>query len=668
VSDLFRRVEFLSKNLKFIASIRLGRISSLACGDPIRSQERIRREVDLVQRSRTGVRNWSITIWAIGLAIVAARTEAQITGPTLIPIVETGDLPSVPDDVDWAQFQSAVPAPNAVIEPIPMPASNAPRMARDAVGQDMFVLEVRERQTHLPEVAPQSAQTNQDAAVEPEKILTRPWWFEAKQIPIDGAQLTPVELEQLIWQAVENSPYVQALKIQTQIQEARASAALGVFDPTPFVNSVFNDTSNPVGNTLTTGGPPRLNENVWENSGGVKAKTPSGAQTELAQEMNFKDNNSVFFIPHNQADTRIVMRYTQPLMRGAGATYNRSSFVIANLATAASIYDVSQKIQEHAFTISTDYWELFVARAFYQQHERGLARLQQLANQLAGRSDLDSLRSQLFRAEAQISRQKAQLERARAQAIASEAKLRAAVGIKEVAVQQQETLVPITLPADWKPNLSIESELNAALGNHPKVLNKQAAIKSARVKLKVAENELRPTLNLVMEGYARGLNGAYNFGSSLGDQFSQGSPSYFAGLNYQRPFRNVTAKAIQRENRLEMRKALLELDNELMGVSSEVIAAFESAHAAFAELESAVQATLAAHSELEYLQARWANPFLESSQSDASLLLDRLLNANVQLIQSENGWARAEADHMLAIAKLRLASGSLLPMSLAEPN
>ena len=73
-----------------------------------------------------------------------------------------------------------------------------------------------------------------------------------------------------------------------------------------------------------------------------------------------------------------------------------------------------------------------------------------------------------------------------------------------------------------------------------------------------------------MEGYARGLNGNYNFGSSLGDQFSQGAPSYSGGLTYQRPYNNVTAKAIMREKRLEMQKLLFDLDNALLVVSAEV--------------------------------------------------------------------------------------------------
>ncbi|MCA9183520.1 MAG: hypothetical protein KDA51_18795, partial [Planctomycetales bacterium] len=82
--------------------------------------------------------------------------------------------------------------------------------------------------------------------------------------------------------------------------------------------------------------------------------------------------------------------------------------------------------------------------------------------------------------------------------------------------------------------------------------------------------------------------------------------------------------------------------------------------ATFSELESAVRSTLAIHAELDYLIARWQDAFLDGTARN--LLLDQLLNAELQLIQAENTWARAQSDHMIAIAKLNLSTGSLLPM------
>jgi outer membrane protein TolC len=42
-----------------------------------------------------------------------------------------------------------------------------------------------------------------------------------------------------------------------------------------------------------------------------------------------------------------------------------------------------------------------------------------------------------------------------------------------------------------------------------------------------------------------------------------------------------------------------------------------------------------------------------------------LLNAHLQLVQAENTWARAQANHMIAQAKLKFATATLL--SYREP-
>lgn len=535
-----------------------------------------------------------------------------------VPSLELGDAPTVPQDVDVTRPQVLVTTNEPAVEP---------------------PTEVEQPDT---------------------KVLTRPWWIDELSAAANE-NTQAVELDQLIWMAVQNSPYVRGLMIEPQIHEARASQALGVFDPTPFMNSIFNDTSNPVGNTLTTGGPSQLNEDLWENSAGVRAKNMRGGSTELSQNMDFRDNNSRFFLPRDQADSKLLLRYTQPLMRGAGKTYNRSSYVVANLSANQSIYESTQAIQQHAFLITQNYWELYTAHAFLKQTDRALESFRALHQRIAGRADLDSLRSQQMRAEAQVARQVAQRARAESQVVAAEAKLRAAIGDTQQLFGTGANLRPATLPNDWRPAFQIEDELTQALSFHPDVLATQARIKSTKVKLQVVENELRPTLNLVMEGYLRGLNGNYNAGSSFGDQFSQGSPSYSAGVAYQRPYRNVAAQAILREKRLEMQKALLDLDHTLLNISADVTSSLAQANASFMELEASVRSTLAIHEELEYLTGRWSNAFLDGNQPGTSLLLDQLLNSEAQLLQTENSWARAQADFMISIAKLRLASGTLLP-------
>lgn len=498
-------------------------------------------------------------------------------------------------------------------------------------------------------------------ATEP-PVLTEPYWVSevVRKASQPNSPLVALAYEQTIWDALAHSPYVKAVQLVPQINEAKIIETSGVFDPTPFVDSIFNDNSDPVGSTLTTGGPTRLNEHRLDNGVGLRAKNQLGGSTELTQNMNLRNNNSVFLAPKQQADTKLLLKMNQPLMRGAGRTYATSSVRIAELNVGISQYEATRKLQMHAQQIAGAYWNLYAARAVEMQSERGRQRLSSLKEELVKRAQVDGLESQLKRAEAAVARQTSNIARARADVIAASANLRALVNSPELAVADH-AVYPVTSPIDQPFQVERVQELESALAFHPDILAAKERIKSALVRLKVAENELRPTLNLVMEGYLRGLNGDYDVGNSLADQVSQGRPSYAGGLSYQRPYRNLISKAILKERRLEMRQLLLDLDNTMLVVTADVDQAMASVTATYAELEAAVKSTLAFDEEVRYLDARWRNAFVEST--GPSLLLDELLNAQNQLIQAENAWARAQAEHMIAFAKLHVATGALLNSS-----
>lgn len=489
--------------------------------------------------------------------------------------------------------------------------------------------------------------------------LIEPYWVSEvlRRSATAESDFQPLDFDQAIWDALAHSPYVKAVLTVPQINQAKISEASGIFDPTPFVDSIFNDTSDPVGSTLATGGPSRLNEKRLDNGAGLRARNQFGGSTELTQNVQIRNNNSVFLSPKEQADAKMVLRLNQPLMRGAGRTYVTSSVRVAEYNAGVSQHEATRKLQFHAQSIAVAYWSLYAARAVELQAERGLQRLTYLRDELAKRADIDGLQSQLLRAEAALARQTSSIARARADVISSQASLRALVNSPELSASRN-ALMPITRPIDQPFIIDPQSELESALAFHPDLLASRDRIKAAATRLNVAENELRPTLNLVMEGYLHGLNGDYGLANSFADQFAQGRPSYSGGLNYQRPYRNIISKAILRERRLELRQLLLDLDNTMLTVTSEVEQTIATVTATYAELQAAITSTLAFDAEVRYLDGRWQNAFIEATQP--SLLLDELLSAQNQLIQSENAWAQAQAEHMIAFAKLHVATGMLL--------
>ena len=501
----------------------------------------------------------------------------------------------------------------------------------------------------------------------PKNDINLPYWATegvlAIKAPVERSEV--VDLETLVWAALAHSPHVQSIRLTPLIRETEIRQAQGVFDPTQFVDSIWNDRSDPVGNTLTTGGPLRLNDKIMANKAGIRGKNQSGGNFEASQELNLHNSNSLFFIPRQQADTKMLMRYTQPLMRGAGRAYNRASITIAELNTAVAGKDSNQALQMHVMDLSEAYWQLFFHRAQLLQLRRGAERLKLIASQLENRKDLDLLENQLFRAKAAVNTFASRMARTNAEIIDAEQRIRRLVNAPWIQNEVCDEIVPGSQPMVGVVVMTPEEELGAAFINRPDVLAVRDEIQAAKVKLNVAENELRPTLNIVTDAYVRGLNGQYDIGNSFGDQFSNGRPAYSGGLEYQRPRNLYLAKAIKRQRSLELQQLLFQLEDRLLDVSREVRSAVAEVNASFAELEASVGSTLATKSEVDYLEARWSSSeFLESSQ--ISLNLEQLLDAQQRLVNTESAWALAQSQYMIALSRLRFATGTLLTLGQFE--
>ncbi len=495
--------------------------------------------------------------------------------------------------------------------------------------------------------------------------LKRPYWSDWELQPFnDPYQARLYGLDELVLQALQHSPQARSILIDPQIAQSRIDESIGVFDPKTFIDSFFHDTSDPVGNTLTTGGPPRLNEHRFEGKGGLRKRTTRGGQLEAAQQYKTLDNNSLFLVPRQQSDSKLVVSYTQPLLRGAGRAYNQSSILIARLEHGATAQDATRKLQSHVFSVTKAYWELYYGRTLLLQSKRGIQRLENLHEILVGRADLDSLRSQVYDVESALARQGAQVVTAQSAIQTAQAQLRSLVNAPEMSSAIVTEMIPSTPTLDMRLPIEHQTEIESALTFHPAIQAIRERICATQTKLRVAENDLRPTLNLVMDSYVRGLAGNYNFGSSWGDQFSEGAPSWSGGLAYERPYRNTVQKAILRIQRQEMQQILMHLEQTLLDVSTDVDSAIAQISRTYAELEAAVRSTLASEQSVEHLADRLRYSNVDNTQP--ILRVDELLNAQVRLIQSENAWARAQADHMIAHANLRLATGTLFTIASPE--
>ena len=491
-----------------------------------------------------------------------------------------------------------------------------------------------------------------------------PWWQESCSQPIlakEPNKACRVELEQLIWHSMLYSPRVQSILIAPKIQRTDIQNAQGALDRRRFAQTNYHNTSDPTGNTLTTGGPPRLNEQFWENSVGIRDRNVLGGKTELSQMFNARDNNSLFFKPNDQADTKLRLNYTQPLMRGSGRYYNTSSIRIAGLKTDEKIATANRELQKHAWDVVNAYWELVLNRHLLEQARHGQDRLKQIKSQLLNREGRDLVQTYVSRANAAIANQQGQIETAKANILGVQASLRQLVNSPDLDQLNCLEIIPLTMPTTDLPSIPIEEELVAALNNRGDLLAIQQTIQVALVQKNLAINELRPQLDLETDSYVRGLRGNNEFAQSYGNQFDKGRPSFSTGVTYLNPVRNRSAKANLTSRQLEIAKLQSDYSNELKKAYADIFTAIANAEATYATTLAAIASTLASRDEVDGHKALFED-FMGENPSRSNVLND-LLDAENRLIIAENAWATRQVQHMLALIRIKYESGTLMTIT-----
>lgn len=486
-----------------------------------------------------------------------------------------------------------------------------------------------------------------------------PWWQEEVAVPNRNAPLVrPVDLGELFVEALNFSPQVRAVRETAAIQSTYVVESAADFDLQTFMESKFVRLSEPVGDKLTTGGPPRLRDSDWFYKAGIRQRVPIGGELELSQRIGYHDNNSLFIDPANQGNARFTVSYSQPLLNGAGRAYNEARIVLAELDLQAARDEVAAELQKHLVEVAQAYWDLYLRRAIYLQKHRHYGRGRAILQRLEDRLRVDSLQSQVLTAQATVALRYADLNRAAMAIRNAEARIRTLVNAPSLYDQGPLELIPASPPSSEFACVPLRDALVTALARRPDVDQAMQQTRMASVRLEVSSKELLPILNMVLETYVAGLEGQVDIGQAWLDQFSVGEPTYTAGLVFERPWGNRAARARHERHLRQLRQVTSELEATMDRVMLEVELTHREVHTAYRDILANYRSMAATRADVDYLFDRWTA--LPGDDRSASFMLEDLLKAQDRLADAEFSFAEAQYRYVLAHVRLQQAMGTLL--------
>ncbi|MEZ6105718.1 MAG: TolC family protein [Pirellulaceae bacterium] len=394
------------------------------------------------------------------------------------------------------------------------------------------------------------------------------------------------------------------------------------------------------------------------SSAGIRRRNTLGGELQRPTALGFQTSNSTFFTPGNQGSTRMSLSYTQPVLRGAGRTYNRSQIVIAQIGTDAANQRYLERLQTHLLDVTDAYWDLYRKRALLLQRRKLYSSAQTIVEQMKKRASIDSTSDQLIRAEAAATKRLTDLIRSETDVVDAQDRLRSLVNSPRLEADWRMEFVPLDGPTHELVPLNLQESLAIALDYRPDVVAALQDIKSASVERFVAESDLLPQLNLVLETYVSGLRGSFDVGSSFQDQFRQGEPSYTVGLNYEMPLGNRAALARDRRAQLEVARLQAQFRTVVERVTYEVRIAVRNIDTLGREMEARYEALEKAKDEVIYIENRMR--LLHSMNKTASLYLENLLTSQERLATAEAEYLESKVAYTLALLKLKQVTGTLL--------
>jgi outer membrane protein TolC len=469
----------------------------------------------------------------------------------------------------------------------------------------------------------------------------------------------PADVHTLIFLALQNSNNIKIAKRDPLIRETAAQEADSNFDWVRYLNTAWNDTSEPIGNTLTAGGTAsRFNDNIFTGTAGARKLTRYGGILDISQRFGWQDNNSLFLVPDNQATSQFTVSYTHPLLRGRGQAYNNSLVFLAQLDADVAEREFYATLQDELLEITRNYWALYLERAALSHQMRLFLKTQEIYKTLDARQRIDTQRTQLITASSAMENRRADMIRARTAVTNAETRLRGLINAPELANTDVAELIPAEMPVVNPYPIDFQTEIQTAIQNRPEIQSAIQQVKAGSARLGVAEHELLPALNLVTQAYANGLRGDSDFGGAFGDQFTSGRPSCSVGIQYELPVGNRLAKARLCRRKHELARLQDEYARALEAVKTEVDIAVRELRTSYLEINAKGRALSAAEAEASTIQARWIR--MMDGRGTAALNLESLLRAQERVTEAERDYVTSVLTYNLAMVNLKRANGTLL--------
>jgi outer membrane protein len=484
---------------------------------------------------------------------------------------------------------------------------------------------------------------------------------------VDG-KLT-LTLHDSILLALENNSNVRLDESAVETQKMVVLGAFAPFDPQVQASLNINRYSSPGYTELQgVGESSNATLNSLTQLGQLSYtqtfSTGTNVQASISSSKNSENSGFLFYNPFY--NSTLSLQFTQQMLRGAGRFANRAPILIARRGLAQSQAVFEGEVSDAIFQVVQQYWNAVQAQGNLDVSERSMKLAQasydhdKKALELGALGPLD-----IYRSQSAVAALRVQIIQAQFAAQQADEALRLIIG-----ADQDPLIHGLPLNLTEKPDQGADAappdpqaELARAMSNRPELQADAAALDADQDSIKLARNQVLPSLSLNGFYQSSGLGGnEYNletlqlisqggFGSSYSQLFGFGFPGYGGTLTLQLPVRNHTAEAALGTAVVSRSHDLYNMRRTKEQIVNDVTLAIDT-------MEQASMALDAAKTSYDLAQKSLAADQRKYELGSETLFV--VLDSQTKLAAAEQALLSAQIGMQLARANLNHATGDIL--------
>ncbi len=405
----------------------------------------------------------------------------------------------------------------------------------------------------------------------------------------------PITLREAVELALANNLNLKLRQEETNVATGAIDIARSRFDKSLNAEiGLSGDESTP----LYTG------DSEQEDSGNLSAslnkRFNTGTEMELSWSNTRYDSDAEALDLNPSYGSSVSLGVTQPLLRGWGKDIQTSPIKAAEKDLAAATFQVDSLAADLAAQVKSGYWDLVFAWQDIEVKQLSLTLAKKLLEETEAKIEAGKLAEvELYQPQSEVARREEEL-------IAAERTIGIADDELKLLLNSNSWFTPFTpvdLPRTEPVQLSPQSILDNALTSRPDLKAAKTGIDAAAIRQKLAEDDLRPSLNLVGKlGYGGTDDG---YGNAFDAALDEPDTSWAVGLNFTLPLDNSAAKGSLQQARAAHNTAKTTVQLLKLQVTKAVRTTVRDVELAIKAMEATRKTSYATRKRLEAEQAKF---------------------------------------------------------------